>query len=71
MTSAASNKFLARPGRKVRPMLNLHRRLGRTKVLHLGVTGRRDRFILKLDGVSVGGIQIAGNLICDVSAMAH
>ena len=52
-------------------MLNLHLRLGRTKVLHLGATGRRDRFILKLDGVSVGGIQIAGNLICDVSAMAH
>src|SRR6202041_673659 len=36
-----------------------------------GSTPGGDRFILKLDGVSVGGIQIAGNLICDVSAMAH
>jgi hypothetical protein len=45
-------------------MLNHRLRLGRTKVLRLGASVRRGRFILKVGGVSVGGFWNAGNLRC-------
>src|SRR5580658_1343661 len=63
MTSAASSKCPAPRGR-ARHTLNLHRLLGRTKELLLGASGLRDRFILKLDGVRVGGFQAVDNLRC-------